>query len=132
MKGYVANIEDLTKKNDTFRAVLYTAKKMQLVLMKLNPGEEIGEEVHADNDQFFRVEHGHGTVVIDGNTYTVSDGSVVIVPAGATHNIINASDNELLKMYTIYAPPHHQKDITHKTKEDAVSDDEEFDGATSE
>ena len=101
MKGLNLNIEKATLENGNFRKVLYTAKHCQLVLMSLRPNEEIGMEVHADNDQFFRFEAGEGKCIIDGNEYKLGDGSVIIVPAGAKHNIINTSDTEDLKMYTI-------------------------------
>jgi len=132
MKGYVINIEEATKGNNNFRKVLYTAKHSQLVLMNLKPGEEIGMEVHADNDQFFRVDAGKGKVVIDGNEYEIQDGFAIVIPAGANHNVINASDSEALKLYTIYSPPHHRDGVIHKTKAEAEADDEEFDGQTTE
>ncbi len=132
MKGYSTNIENETLQNENFRKVLYTAKHSQLVLMTLKPKEEIGEEVHEVNDQFFRFEKGQGRVIIDGNEYEVSDGSAVIVPAGAKHNVINVSEAEPLKLYTIYSPPHHRDAVKHITKEQAESDNEEFDGNTTE
>lgn len=132
MKGYKDNIEKLTLENENFRKVLYTSKHSQLVLMALNPKEEIGKEIHEDNDQFFRFEKGVGEVMIDGNPYQVGDGDSVVVPAGAEHNVINTSDSESLKFYTIYSPAHHKDKTIHKTKEDALRDDEEFDGITSE
>lgn len=132
MKGYVINIEQATKENENFRKVLYTAKYSQLVLMSLAPGEEIGMEVHPDNDQFFRVDAGQGKVIIDGNEYEVRDGFAVVVPSGAQHNVINTSGSEALKLYTIYSPAHHQDGVVHTTKEQAMADDEEFDGKTSE
>src|SRR4030043_3370 len=111
MKGFNTNIEKATLDNDNFRKVLYTSKHSQLVLMSLDPGQEIGMEVHRDNDQFFRFESGQGKCIIDGNEYEVTDGSAVIVPAGAQHNIINVSDSERLKLYTIYSPAHHKDGI---------------------
>src|SRR3989338_5940406 len=128
VKGFSANIEKETLANENFRKVLYTGKHSQLVLMSLNPGEEIGMEVHPDNDQFFRFEKGEGKCIIDGNEYVVSDGSAIVVPAGAEHNVINTSPTEKLKMYTIYSPAHHKDGIIHKTKAEAEADDEEFDG----
>ncbi|MEK7657593.1 MAG: cupin domain-containing protein [Patescibacteria group bacterium] len=128
MKGYVINIEKETEENENFRKVLYTAKNNQLVLMSLKPKEEIGEEVHEDNDQFFRFEKGTGKIVIDDNEYDVSDGFAVVVPAGAKHNCINTSETEALKLYTIYSPPHHRDGVIHQTKEQAMADDEHFDG----
>lgn len=131
MKGYKDNIEKLTLENGNFRQVLYTAKFHQLVLMSLKPGEDIGEEVH-EGDQFFRFEKGEGKAVVDGNEYTLVDGDSVIVPAGAKHNIINTSAEHDLKLYTIYAPPHHKDGTVHATKEIALGDEEEFDGVTTE
>lgn len=132
-KGFTGDIEALTTENTDFRRVLYTGKFMQLVLMSLAPGEEIGSEVHDDIDQFFRVEDGHGTVVIDGVEHAVKDDDVVIVPAGATHNVINTGD-VALKLYTIYAPPEHKNGTVHATK--AIADEQHeadhFDGVTSE
>ncbi len=131
-KGFVANIEDLTVKNDNFRKVLYTGKHIQLVVMSIPPLGEIGMEVHPDNDQFLRIESGTGKAIIDGNEQTFSAGFCVIVPAGSQHNIINTSDTDELKIYTLYAPPHHRLDVVHVTREDAARDTEEFDGKTSE
>ena len=132
MKGYNANIEQETLDNSNFRRVVYTAKHCQLVLMSLKPGEEIGLETHPENDQFLRFEGGEGECFIDGNRYQVADGDAVIVPAGAEHNVVNKSDSEDLKIYTIYSPPHHKDGTVHKTKEAAETDDEEFDGKTTE
>ncbi|HRH26941.1 MAG TPA: cupin domain-containing protein [Parcubacteria group bacterium] len=130
-KGYKNNIEELTTSNDSFRKVLYTGEQSQLVLMSLLPGEEIGSEVHPDNDQFFRFEAGTGKVVINETEYEVSDGDAVIVPKGAQHNVINTGQNSL-KMYTIYMPPHHKDGIERATKEEAMTNEAEFDGVTSE
>ena len=134
MKGFNANIEKETLGNTNFRKVLYTAKHSQLVLMSLRPNEEIGMEVHPDNDQFFRFEKGEGKCIIDGNEYALADGSAIIVPAGAQHNIINTSGTEDLKLYTIYSPAHHKDGIVRATKEEAEKkeSDEEFDGMTTE
>jgi mannose-6-phosphate isomerase-like protein (cupin superfamily) len=132
MKGYCANIEQDTLANDNFRKVLYTAKHCQLVLMSLKPNEEIGIEVHPDNDQFFRFEKGQGKCVIDGTEYEVSDGFAIIVPAGAKHNVMNVSETSDLKLYTIYSPAHHQDGVVRKTKEDAIAGSPEFDGKTTE
>ena len=131
-KGYKDNIEKLTLENDNFRHVLYTAKNCQLVLMSLKPGEEIGMEVHEGNDQFFRFEKGTGKVIIDETEYQVSGGDAVIVPQGAKHNVINTSQNEELKLYTLYSPPHHKDGIIRKTKEEAITNGPEFDGTTTE
>jgi mannose-6-phosphate isomerase-like protein (cupin superfamily) len=131
-KGYTKNIEQATLDNTNFRQVEYTGQHMQLVLMSLNPGEEIGLETHPDNDQFFRFESGEGKVIVGETTYIVGDGDVVIIPAGVEHNIINTSSIESLKCYTIYATPHHKDGITHITKEIAERDEEEFDGITTE
>jgi len=132
MKGFKSNIEKDTLKNKNFRKVLYTAKHMQLVLMSLKVGEDIGAEVHHDNDQFFRFEGGTGKVVIDGNKYNVKNGDVIIVPAGAKHNVINTNSKAELKMYTIYAPPHHKDGIVRATKAAAVKSAPEFNGKTTE
>jgi mannose-6-phosphate isomerase-like protein (cupin superfamily) len=132
MHGYKDNIEKLTLENDNFRKVLYTSKHSQLVLMSLKPSEEIGMEVHNENDQFFRFESGKGKVIIDGNEYEVGDGDAVIVPTGAEHNVINISDSEALKLYTIYSPAHHKDGIVRATKEEANADGPEFDGKTTE
>ena len=132
MKGYKANLEQLTMANANFRQVLYTAKDCQLVLMALLPGEEIGLESHKEGDQFFRFESGEGKVLIDETEYRVSAGDAVIVPVGARHNVINTSDTEPLKLYTIYAPPHHQDGVVRKTRAEAEADAPEFDGVTTE
>lgn len=132
MKGFVKNIEEDTKENENFRKVLYTGKYSQLVLMSLLPGEEIGMEVHEDNDQFFRFEKGKGKCIIDGNEYNIEDDFAVVVPAGAKHNIINTSNKKNLKLYTIYSPAHHKDGIVRATKEEANADGPEFDGVTTE
>ncbi len=131
MKGFMGNIEDLTEENENFRKVIYTGKFSQLVVMSLKPGEEIGAEVHETHDQFFRFEEGKAKVVIDDNEYQVEDGFAVIVPAGANHNVINTGDEDV-KLYTIYSPAQHREGVVHATKEEAVADDEHFDGATTE
>jgi mannose-6-phosphate isomerase-like protein (cupin superfamily) len=132
MKGYHSNIEQDTISNDNFRKVEYTGKHLQLVLMSLKPGEEIGVETHDENDQFLRFEGGTGRCYIDGNEYSVTDGFAIIVPAGAEHNVVNVSDNEELKIYTIYSPPHHKDGIVRATKQEAEENEEEFDGETTE
>ena len=132
MQGFVGDIEHLTLDNDDFRRVIYTAGEQQLVLMAIPAGEEIGEEVHEVEDQFLRFEAGEGEVQIDGHKHKVSDGSAVIVPHGAKHNVINTGD-EPLKLYTLYSPPHHKDGTVHKTKAEADADEEEhFDGETTE
>lgn len=131
-KGYTSNIEQLTLENTSFRKVLYSGEHMQLVLMSLRPNEDIGMEVHTENDQFFRVESGTGKCVINGNEYVLEDGVVIIVPSGAEHNVINTSDSEDLKLYTIYSPAHHKDGIERTTKEEAMANEEEFDGVTTE
>jgi mannose-6-phosphate isomerase-like protein (cupin superfamily) len=132
MKGFNANIEKETLENNNFRKVLYTGKHSQLVLMSLKPQEEIGMEVHPDNDQFFRFEKGEGKCIIDGHEYALADGSAIVVPAGAEHNIINVSATADLKLYTIYSPAHHKDGIVRATKEEATSQGAEFDGQTTE
>lgn len=131
-KGFFGHIEKDTLENDNFRKVLYTANNCQLVLMSLAPGEDIGMEVHDEGDQFFRFEKGQGKVIIDESEYEVGDGNSVIVPQGARHNVINTSEIDDLKLYTIYAPPHHLDGVVRKTKEEAEKDGPEFDGATTE
>jgi len=132
MKGYVTAIEKETEKNTDFRRVLYTGTYSQLVLMSLKPGEEIGEETHGDVDQFFRFEAGEGTVIIDGVEHSVQNGDAVIVPAGARHNVVNASTRANLKLYTIYSPPEHQDGVVRHTKNEAMASEEHFDGRTTE
>ncbi len=132
MKGFTANIEKATLENKNFRKVLYTSKHSQLVLMSLKPKEEIGMEVHTDNDQFFRFEKGQGKCIIDGHEYLLSDGVAIVVPAGAQHNIINTSSTEELKMYTIYSPAHHKDGIVRVSKTEAEAKEAEFDGKTTE
>lgn len=132
MKGFHSNIELNTLENSNFRKVLYTAEHCQLVLMSLLPGEEIGEETHTENDQFFRFESGEGKCVIDGNEYSVKDGDALIIPSGSKHNVINVSQTESLRMYTIYSPPHHKDGIVRATKHEAESNEAEFDGVTTE
>lgn len=132
MKGFVTNIEQATVDNSDFRRVLYTGKHAQLVLMSLKPSEEIGMEVHANNDQFFRVEAGAGRVVIDETEYQVKAGDAIIVPAGARHNVINVSAETTLQLYTLYSPPHHKDGIVRETKTEANDKPEEFDGTTTE
>lgn len=132
MKGFRSNIEKDTLENTNFRKVLYTGKHSQLVLMSLKPNEEIGMETHTDNDQFFRFEKGEGKCIIDGNEYELSNGVAIVVPAGTEHNIINTSDSEDLKLYTIYSPAHHKDGVIRATKEDASLDSPEFDGVTTE
>jgi mannose-6-phosphate isomerase-like protein (cupin superfamily) len=131
-KGYKENIENLTRENNYFRKVLYTGQNLQLVLMSLKPLEEIGFETHYDNDQFFRFESGNGKVIINYSEYEVGDGDVVIIPAGSQHNIINTSEGQDLKMYTIYTPPHHKDKIERVTKKEAEQNEEDFDGVTTE
>jgi mannose-6-phosphate isomerase-like protein (cupin superfamily) len=131
-KGFAANLEVETKKNTDFRKVLYTGKFSQLVLMCLKPNEDIGMETHTDVDQFFRFEEGEGVVMIDATKHTVKDGSGVIVPSGAKHNVINTSSTKNLKLYTIYSPPEHQDNVVRKTKQEAIARPEEYDGKPTE
>jgi mannose-6-phosphate isomerase-like protein (cupin superfamily) len=132
MKGYITAIERETRKNSDFRRVLYTGKHSQLVLMSLKPKEEIGEETHDHVDQFFRFESGEGKVIIDGVVHRVKDGTAVIVPAGARHNVVNSSPRSNLRLYTIYSPPEHQDGVVRHTKADALASEEHFDGRTTE
>lgn len=131
MKGFVDDIEERTEKNADFRHVLYTGRNMQLVLMALKPGEEIGEEVHEDRDQFFRIEKGKGEVWIDGVRTKIEGDTGIIVPAGARHNVKNTGDKPL-QLYTIYAPPEHRDGTVEATKADAQASKEHFDGKTTE
>ncbi len=132
MKGYVDNIEKLTLENERFRKVLYTAKFSQLVLMCIQPGEDIGMETH-DLDQFLRIEAGVGTAILDGVEHPIEDGSAIVVPAGTKHNFVNTSLDAPLKLYSIYSPPEHRDGVVHNTKVEAEADGEdEFDGKTTE
>lgn len=131
MKGFVTNIEAVTLENEDFRRVLYTAEHSQLVVMSIPAGEDIGEEVH-DVDQFIRIEEGEGQSVLDGVERELTDGSVVVIPAGVRHNIKNTSQSDALKLYTLYSPPHHEDAVVHKTKADALKDGEHFEGKTTD
>lgn len=131
MQGFITNIENLSLENTLFRKVLYTAKHCQLVLMCLQPGEDIGAEVH-QLDQFIRCESGTGKAILDGVEHPISNGFVVVVPAGAQHNIVNTSPDKPMQLYTLYAPPNHRDGVVHTTKADAQKDEEHFDGTTTE
>lgn len=122
MSGYVINIEKATMENNNFRKVLNTAKHSQLVVMSLLPGEEIGMEVH-DLDQFIRFESGRGKVILDGKEHEVEDDWAVVIPAGTEHNVINTSENEKMKLYSIYSPPEHPEGTIHATKADDTGHD---------
>ncbi len=132
-RGYCDNIDKATVENEDFRRVLYTGEHVQLVLMTLQPGDEIGSEVHADRDQFFRIEEGEGVIDIDGQENRVEDDFAVIVPAGARHNVRNIGSRPL-RLYTLYGPPEHQDQVVQSTKAeaDARHHDEEWDGETTE
>jgi len=131
MKGYIVNIEKITKENNNFRKVLYTAKNSQLVVMSINPKEDIGEETH-DLDQFIRIEEGRGRAVLNGVETDIEDNYAIVIPAGTKHNIINTSEEKSLKLYTVYSPPNHRDGVIHPAKKDAESDEENFDGKTTE
>jgi len=131
MNGFVVNIEQASLENKNFRKVLYTAKNCQLVVMSLKPGEDIGAEVH-QLDQFIRVEKGMGKSLLNGVEHSLKDGDAVLIPAGTEHNIINLSQSEEMKLYTLYAPPNHRDGVIHQTKEQAEADKEKFDGKTTE
>lgn len=131
-KGFKSSIEKETEENKNFRKVLYTGEHMQLVLMSLKPSEDIGMEVHDENDQFFRFEKGQGKVIINETQYSVTDGDAIVIPAHSKHNIINTSDTEELKLYTIYSPAHHQDGVVRSTKAEAEADSPDFDGVTTE
>jgi len=130
MKGFKSNIEKDALKNENFRNVLYSSKHLQVVLMSLKPGEDIGLETHVSTDQFFR--GGKGKCIIDGNEYKVKNGDAIVVPAGAKHNVKNTDSVNELKMYTIYAPPQHKDGLINATKKDAEKKDVKFDGKTTE
>lgn len=132
VKGFHSNIERDVMENTNFRKVLYTSTHMQVVLMTLKPGEDIGEEIHNANDQFFRFENGNGKCTVNGNEYHVSDGDAIVVPAGAKHNVINTNSSAELKMYTIYAPANHKDGIVRATKAEAEDFPEKFDGEVTE
>ncbi len=125
MAGYVTNIEKKSLENNYFREVLFTAPHSQLVLMSIAPGDDIGMETHKNVDQFFRIEKGIGRAVLDGKEYDLEDGSAVVIPAGTEHNIINRSQSEPLKVYTIYSPPNHPDRTIHKTKAEAIAYEKE-------
>lgn len=125
MTGYLNNIEEITLTNTSFRQVLYTGQHAQLVVMSLQPSEDIGMEVHEVVDQFIRVESGEGLLIINDEKQPVSDGIAFVVPAGATHNVVNTSTTKPLKLYTLYSPPHHKDGTVHQTKQDAQSDKED-------
>lgn len=123
MAGYVTNIEDRTLENDNFREVLFTAPGIQLVLMTIGVGDEIGLETHDDVDQFIRVESGEGKAILDGREHALEDGSAVVIPRGTEHNVVNVSKSEPLKLYSIYTPPEHPDGTVHKTKADSDADE---------
>jgi len=125
MAGYVINIEEKTVDNNFFREVLFTAQRVQLVVMSLGPGEEIGLETHDDGDQFIRVEAGKGIAILDGEEHDLEDGSAVVIPAGVQHNIINNSPQQTLKLYTIYSPPEHPDGTVNKDKAEALAYEKE-------
>jgi len=123
MKGYIENIEKRTLENENYREVLFTGPNLQLVLMALEPGDEIGEEIHDGHDQFIRFESGEGEVILDGEPHRVGDGDAVVVPAGTRHNVVNVSSAAKLKLYTLYAPPEHAPGTLHPRKRDSVDDE---------
>jgi mannose-6-phosphate isomerase-like protein (cupin superfamily) len=128
MKGFVTNIEEAALRNNYFREVLYTDDRLQLVVMSLLPNQDIGMEVH-QLDQFIRVEKGEGKAILDGEAHALLDGSVVVVPAGTNHNILNISADAPLKLYTLYAPPNHAPGTVHKTKAEAEASEEHYENA---
>ena len=128
MSGYSVNIETKTLENDFFREVLYTGPQSQLVVMTLQPGEEIGQEIHDDHDQFIRVEAGQGEAILDGERHALSEGVAVVIPAGVEHNVINTSTSEPLRLYTIYSPPEHPVGTINCTKQDAIEYERERHG----
>ena len=131
MNGFVVNIEEETLNNNNFRKVLYTAKNSQLVLMTLEPGDDIGEEVHEEHDQFIRIEQGSGKAVLNMEEHEIKDDYAVLIPAGTRHNIVNTGDSKM-KLYTLYSPPEHKDGTVHQSKADAMDSHEHFDGQTTE
>jgi len=131
MKGYVINIEEATKENENFRKVLYTSKNSQLVVMAIQPNDDIGEEVH-ELDQFIRLEAGRGKAVLDDVEHDIEDDFAVVIPAGTKHNIINTSNDEVMKLYSVYSPPEHKDGIVHVTKPEVELEEDHFDGVTTE
>lgn len=131
-RGYFIHMEEEVIANEAYRTVVYTGEHLQVVLMSLRPGEAIGLEVHHDNDQFFRCEDGVGKISINGNSYDISDGDVVVVPAGAEHDVLNVSPDRPLKLYTVYAPPHHKDQAKQQTREESLVSAPEYDGKPTE
>ncbi len=123
MNPYVANIQEETLANENFRKVLFTAPNSQLVVMTLQPNEDIGMEVHGNIDQFIRIEEGEGVVILDGQETKVEDDFAIVIPAGTQHNLINTSADKPLKLYTIYSPPEHKEGTVHSTKQEAMADE---------
>ncbi len=131
MHGFVTNIEQESLENDYFRKVLYTDERVQLVVMTLEPNEDIGEETHS-LDQFIRIEEGEGVSVLNGEEHPIKDGFAIVIPAGVKHNIMNTSGTDSMRLYTLYAPPEHKDGTIHKTKAEAEAAEEHFDGTTTE
>lgn len=129
MRGFIVNLEEETLKNENFRKVLYTAEHSQLVLMSIPPGEDIGMETH-HLDQFIRIDQGKAEVYLNGEVTEVSDGYGIVIPAGTEHNVTNTGNSEL-KLYSVYSPPEHKHGTVHATKQDALDNEEHFDGKTS-
>jgi mannose-6-phosphate isomerase-like protein (cupin superfamily) len=121
MQGFVTNIEEQSATNEYFRQVLYTAPHSQLVVMAIQPGEDIGMEVHPDHDQFIRIESGQGKAILNGEEHVLVDGTAVVIPAGTEHDIINTG-KAVMKLYTLYTPPEHKDGTIHKTKADALAE----------
>jgi mannose-6-phosphate isomerase-like protein (cupin superfamily) len=124
MAGFITDIENESEENENFRKVLFTAPHSQLVVMSLKPGEDIGMEVHETEDQFIRVEEGEGKAIMDGEEHILEEDFAVVIPAGTEHNIINTSEDEPMKLYTIYSPAHHPDGTIHKTKKEAMKAEE--------
>lgn len=119
MARYLDDIEKVTKENENFRKVVYTGKFLQLVVMNLKPGEDIGKEIHPNVDQFFRIEEGEAKVIIDGKQEKANEDFAIVVPAGSEHNLVNNSKDTNLKLYTIYSPSNHPENTIHRTQEEA-------------
>ncbi len=122
MKGFLTNIEEDTLTNDDYRRVIFTGNHTQLVLMTIQPGDEIGRETHDGHDQFIRIESGDGEVLMDGKVEPISDGSAFVIPSGVEHNVTNTSSSEPLRLYTLYSPPEHPDGTVQRTKQDEKSD----------
>jgi mannose-6-phosphate isomerase-like protein (cupin superfamily) len=128
MQNLVNNIDSLTNQNNFFRKVILTTLHQQLVVMHLNPKEDIGMETHSHLDQFIKIESGEGIAILNGQEFNFSEGYSITIPAGTEHNIINSSHENPIKLYTVYSPPEHKDGTIHKTKQEAIENEEHFEG----